>query len=393
MNQKVSVLKTTLLLFVCLTFAPFTAFAVDADLSSYYTAAADIYETATGKINSASNRQNEIVNQLDRASTFLAANRKALVSNDGFLVSEDAPRVLMGNRDALSEMLSEYGYTFSDYLKTMTIRIPQNYSLNYGTFSIERATMQNALNLGFTDLIFQNDLFSVRLSLVDYLGQVPGNVTTLKYFVGEPTSGIPKAVSEIAGSNPILSFREYRDGALVSGVCYDKNAVAVIVNSAMYGMSGYKTGENLFFKFQENPETVSLVNRYLYSSTTQTASFALEDGNYFILLPKKSPAKTYAFSGTGFGVYDVSASEDLFQATLFFEDVGAAGSAVVCLAFYDTDGNVLQVKTCEATLKLGEVPLSFSLEDPVSERFSLFIWRSIETARPLFEKINGTVKL
>lgn len=269
-----------------------SAFAAGTDISDNYASSSAIYSASETVIANASNQQAEIVRQLDRASTYLASDRRALLSADGFPVPAEAPAALAANRQALADLIAADGYTFTDYLKTLTVRIPQNYGMDYGTFNIARSTMQAALDAGFTDLVFQNDLFAVRLSLVEYLPQVPAGVTTLKYFVGETRTDVPQAALDIAKSLPILAFREYRDGAGVTGVNYTKNAVALIVNSAMYSVSGQVPTRNMFYKFNAADGTATAVSGYLYSNVSETASFAAEDGSYFLFLPNGTTGTT-----------------------------------------------------------------------------------------------------
>lgn len=375
---------------VLFTLASFSVFAETTDLSANYTAASAIHSSCKNAVASATNKANAITQYLDQASTFLATNRSALLSTDGYAVPAEAPAALLANRQALADLFTADGYTVSDYLKTMTIRIPQNYGMDYGTFNIARSTLQAAREAGFTNVVFQNDLFAVRFSTVNYLPLVPQSVTTLKYFVGETRNGVPQAALDIAKSMPLLAFREYRDGVLVTDSDYTKNAVALVVESSMYSVSGKQPTENLFYKYDSYTETASLVSGYLYSGITETASFAVGDGNYFFFL-SKGTAPTYDIDMDGFGAYNIAMNGTTFTADLFFEETCAGGAAVVYLVLYDENGDVTQVSPCDVTLQLGKVSLSFDIEETGETLFDLLIWRSADTIRPLFGKLSGNI--
>ena len=104
------------------------------------------------------------------------------------------------------------GVEYKDYIKTLTVRVPQNYALDYATFTLDRSTMESALSNGFTDILLETDLLSLRLSMVDYLPQVPSNVEYVTFFVGETRKDVPQAILDKAKSMPIIVVKEYHNG-------------------------------------------------------------------------------------------------------------------------------------------------------------------------------------
>ncbi len=368
----------------------FSAFAETADISGNYSSASAIFESKKNAVANATNKTNEITKCLDQASTFLVTDRAALYSANGYAVPAQTPEVLLANRVALTELFTDAGYKVTDYLKTLTIRIPANYNMDFGTFSIARSTLQEARQAGFTNVVFQNDLFAVRFSTVNYLPKVPETVTTLKYFVGETRNGVPQGALDIAGSMPLLVFREYHDGVLVTDANYAKNTVAIVVESAMYSIAGKQPTDNLFYVYDAVTETAASVTGYLYTGISGTAAFAAESGNYFFFLPKEK-APTYDIDMNGFGAYNIAKSGTTFTADLFFEEVCAGGDSVVLLVLYDQKGNLSQVSPCYVDLELGEVSLTFDIEETNDTAFDLMIWRSADTIKPLFGKISGNL--
>ena len=114
----------------------FSAFAETADISGNYSSASAIFESKKNAVANATNKTNEITKCLDQASTFLVTDRAALYSADGYMVPAQTPEVLLANRAALTELFTDAGYKVTDYLKTLTIRIPVNYNMDFGTFSV-----------------------------------------------------------------------------------------------------------------------------------------------------------------------------------------------------------------------------------------------------------------
>ena len=368
----------------------FSVLAGTADFAGEYSSAATIFESKKNTVANATNKANEITKCLDQASTLLANNRGALYSADGYVVPAETPEVLLENRTALTKLFTDAGYKVTDYLKTLTIRIPANFNMDFGTFSIAKSTLQTARQAGFTNVVFQNDLFSVRFSTVNYLPKIPESVTTLKYFIGETRNGVPQGALDIAGSMPLLVFREYHDGVLVSDANYVKNTVAIVVESAMYSISGKQPTDNLFYVYDAVTETAHSVTGYLYTGVSGTAAFAAGSGNYFFFLPKEK-APTYDIDMSGFGAYNIAKNGTSFTADLFFEEICAGGDAVVYLVLRDGDGKVSQISPCYVDLQLGEVPLSFDIEETADSTFELLIWRSADTIKPLFGKVSGNL--
>ncbi len=375
---------------LALSLLSFSALAETTDLSANYSSASTIFSANKNAVANATNKANEITRCLDQASTFLATDRAALYSANGYTVPEGAPEALLANRNALIELFTEAGYKVTDYLKTLTIRVPQNYNMDFGTFNIAKSTLQAARTAGFTNVVFKNDLFSVRFSTVNYLPQVPETVTTLKYFVGETRTGVPQGALDIAQSMPLLVFREYHDGELVTTANYNKNAVALVVESSMYSIAGKQPTDNLFYKYDAASETASLVSGYLYSGITGTAQFAVEDGNYFFFLGRGTEP-TYDIDMDGFGAYNIEMSGTTFTADLYFDEVCAGGDSVVYLVLYDSKGKLSQVSPCYVDLQLGANNLSFDIKETTDTAFDLLIWRSTDTIRPLFDKVSGNI--
>ncbi len=258
----------------------------ETDISDNYASSSAVYAAAKDVIANAKDKAATIDIYLDRASTYLASNRTALIK-DGFVLPADAPAALAANRKAVVDLLAADGTDYEDLIKTLTVRVPANYSLDYGTLVVDRSTMESIRAEGFSHLVFENDLFAVRLSMVDYLSTIPESVKTVKIFAGETRTDVPQSVLDKAGSMPILVFREYHDGVQVNNN-YSKNAVAFIVKSSMYNVAGRSPSENMFFRYDLKTNSVHFVVNYGYSVATDTASFGVEDGNYFIFLPKEA---------------------------------------------------------------------------------------------------------
>lgn len=266
-----------------------------ADISSNYASSAAVYAASKDAIATSANKDATIKSYLDRASTYLAADRSALIK-DGFLLPAEVPAALSANRKAVVDLLAADGIAYEDLIKTLIVRVPANYALDYGTLSVDRATLAAIRAEGFTDLVFENDLFSVRLSMIDYLATVPETVTNLKFFVGETRVDVPQKVLEKAGGMPILAFREYRDGVAVNNT-YSKNAVAIIVKSSMYNVSGHSPTENMFFKYHLGIDKIDFVSNYIYATESDTASFGVDNCTYFLFLPKEAEELGYGVIG------------------------------------------------------------------------------------------------
>lgn len=257
----------------------------ETDISGNYAGSSAIFESIASDI--ANGDTDAVSDALNRASTFQATDRSALISAEGYVLPENAPAELAANRKALLELITAEGMEYKDYIRTLTVRVPGNYSLDYGTLTMDRATMDSALSEGFTDVVFENDFFSLRLSMVDYLPLVPASVEYVTFFVGETRNDVPQAILDKAQSMPILVVKEYRNGMPFEGEDYSKNAVALIVKNAMYNVSGRAPSECLFYTYDLDNDTVSKVSGYLYSALTDTASFAKGDSDYFLFLPKE----------------------------------------------------------------------------------------------------------